>query len=967
MSQKKSTTKFEEPLKLETTILKIDVKTIGDLKTKDYDLIPFHPNMADIKDLSNNNYIFFPTFAKITMNDLKRAQIGTNYLKIFTSLDKYLKLVEYIASDERETDNTLIVDQSQAKQYAVSFLEDITGDVVEDFVTVQKDENTEEGLTDEEIITNNIGLIKGIFFPKGGRFYVLGHEYVIGKSKYIPPFISSSDLNQKLREKKHIVPLNYTITVDLELLDATNNPNSGDFGRLSCKAKKINIKNDMVDIFGTEFKFLKEEKKAILPSLLKASPEITERGYGKLQKEWEERNKYVKPPETEAERLALEKSWTPLQRKMAQLDKVQQDFNKIPQLWVKDRTELDKKYTDFSTAIEKYKKEITVIKDANKDDNESSFVKDLIQTVVDKMVIATKNLLVDVDKVQTFTLDISEMKNTNFANLILKTPELMKQIEDKREEYKKSNYSGLDTDRLKDLALQMVLLKKLDELIAKVVKEKDISKTDTDIAAFKKLETEIINAKYVDPFLDDFKKTQKDVNYLTEQEKKLDEEIKKNGEDARNIYKKDELAKMRAKLFKKQVDFQKMEATFGKNGEKLVNDVWEKSLTKMNNFKSTVENEKKLEETKIEYETVNKELKDKFDEIKKLKELFLIVSSFAGEDKELTKDEKEKFDKKDKPVENYSDLKKNIDSMEEEYLEIAKKLGVEKKIQAKMTLLNYDAERLKTIKKAKEEERKKKDDELENKYKSKQKILDLYISSAGVSIKPIPPEEQKRIDELTTEQIPLRFDSNRLKITVDRINKKRMLYEKLIEDLKKTKTEDDYKTKLDNFEKKLAALTTYSKGIEDDLPDKKYTDDKKKEEILANIKLEEIGKLKEDSNSNTGKKATDTVAINAKTIEDPEYKERIVNKLTELEKQEYEKTYDKTIKEIENADKDNKPYVKKAEEAVTTNITGGRRRHNTRRHKRTKPKKTIRKNMKKNKKRRTYKRRKMAKKTIRRR
>ena len=59
MSQKKSTTKFEEPLKLETTILKIDVKTIGDLKTKDYDLIPFHPNMADIKDLSNNNYIFF--------------------------------------------------------------------------------------------------------------------------------------------------------------------------------------------------------------------------------------------------------------------------------------------------------------------------------------------------------------------------------------------------------------------------------------------------------------------------------------------------------------------------------------------------------------------------------------------------------------------------------------------------------------------------------------------------------------------------------------------------------------------------------------------------------------------------------------------------------------------------------------------------------------------------------------------
>ena len=46
-----------EPIKLDTTILKIDIKTNGDLITKEYDLIPFHPNMSDMKDLSNNNYI----------------------------------------------------------------------------------------------------------------------------------------------------------------------------------------------------------------------------------------------------------------------------------------------------------------------------------------------------------------------------------------------------------------------------------------------------------------------------------------------------------------------------------------------------------------------------------------------------------------------------------------------------------------------------------------------------------------------------------------------------------------------------------------------------------------------------------------------------------------------------------------------------------------------------------------------
>jgi hypothetical protein len=128
--------------------------------------------MSDIKDLSNNNYIFFPTFSKITMMDLKRAKVGTNYSKVFTSLERYLKLIKYIASDQRETDNTLLVDQSKAKQYALSILEDITGDVVNDFVSVQKEENSDEGLTEEEIITNNIGLIKQIFFPTKGRFYI---------------------------------------------------------------------------------------------------------------------------------------------------------------------------------------------------------------------------------------------------------------------------------------------------------------------------------------------------------------------------------------------------------------------------------------------------------------------------------------------------------------------------------------------------------------------------------------------------------------------------------------------------------------------------------------------------------------------------------------------------------------------------------------------------------------------------
>ena len=98
MSSSKSSKDTFEPLKVEATLLKIELKTFGDIVTKEYDLIPFHPNMADMKDLSNNNYILFPSFVKITMNDLKNSNAvgnGQDYKKIFTNLEKFINLIKY--------------------------------------------------------------------------------------------------------------------------------------------------------------------------------------------------------------------------------------------------------------------------------------------------------------------------------------------------------------------------------------------------------------------------------------------------------------------------------------------------------------------------------------------------------------------------------------------------------------------------------------------------------------------------------------------------------------------------------------------------------------------------------------------------------------------------------------------------------------------------------------------------------
>ena len=149
MSSKNKKDIFEQPISVETTILKIDIKTTGDLITKQYDLIPFHPNMSDLKDLSNNNFIFFPSFVKITMKDLEKAGVGNDYQKAFMNLNTYVKLIKYVTGPDKEQDNTLIIDKQQVKNYAVSLAQNAISDFiageVNDVITIQKtDPLTEE-------------------------------------------------------------------------------------------------------------------------------------------------------------------------------------------------------------------------------------------------------------------------------------------------------------------------------------------------------------------------------------------------------------------------------------------------------------------------------------------------------------------------------------------------------------------------------------------------------------------------------------------------------------------------------------------------------------------------------------------------------------------------------------------------------------------------------------------------------
>ena len=694
MSSSKSSKDTFEPLKVETTLLKIELKTFGDIVTKEYDLIPFHPNMADMKDLSNNNYILFPSFVKITMKDLKDSGAlgnGQDYKKIFTNLEKFINLIKYVTRQNKENeeeDFTLLVDQSQYKNYAMSFVKDFTSDITSDFRTVQK----YEPLTEVEIVTNNIGLIKNLFFPEKGRFYILGHDYIINKSQYIPPYKASMDINRALEDKKKI-PLHYDITIELQLLDATNNPNVGDFSRLSCKAKKVSITNDIHEMFYTKVNG-KELPRAVLPSL--TIPTTTsKRGFGKLQLEWEERNKFVKQALTEKERQEQENKKTSLQKKMDKFEKKQKEYNKIPPLWIKETKAINDKYNVFEKDAKGFQEEY---KDLSNNSFSLSEINGKIKDAIDLLI----------DSARTTNPEIST--------------------------------SPADIDALTSKI-------KSDTAII-VNNEPFLQKLKAD-------EIKPINAKYVAPFLVDMEEKKKDIDALQQEYDSAKAQVVKDTGTANAQSSQQELFKVQNKLVKVKTDYTILQGKLGEkgDGQKLV-EGWIATLKDMDSFKETVNNEKTSSEKKIVNESVNIELKKKMEEINKLKKTLYLAKFKEGNLTEVTKSERDKFEKEPTPIDSAEILKSNLKLLEDDYLDIANKISTSNKVQGIITLLTADLNRIKDLKNAKDFEKKTIDSKLQ---KISKEIGDLSRSEALADANKIRidtlKKEQKKYNEMLTPRV----------------------------------------------------------------------------------------------------------------------------------------------------------------------------------------------------------------------
>ena len=823
MSSKTSKDKFDQII-IETTQLKINIKTTGDLTTKEYDLLPFHPNMADLRDLSNNSYLLFPSFVKITMKDLKKAGVGDDYPKVFLNLEKYIKLIKYVTSPEREQDYTLFIDRSQVTNYATAFaqnsLTDLLSDEASDIISIQK----YEPLTEEEMIINNIELIKRLFLPVKSHFFILGNDYVIGKSKYVPPFKASSEINTKLDTTKKI-PLAYTVKFELQLLDAANNPDAGDFMKMSCKGKKNSIAKDAMDIFGTNFGYV-PEKKAPIQSILNTSEVTKKRQFGKLQKEWEERNKYVKAPANERERLEQESKWTTLQKKMAQYDKYQEVYNKIPPAWIKERADLKTKYTDFKKKMVKFWQDIADIKKSNP--NDDSVRRDMIDDVKKKIRQAAAQLLLNIKdftietKLNQFIVDL-ETATANVENVI-----------EESEFYKKA---------------------KMDE-------------------------EKMINDRYVKPILEaaDVEGKKKDLEALERQEDDVKKRLDPNdpyGNKSAQV----ELAKVQGEIRTKKAELETLEKKYGKDGSELIK-TWVASQEQLDKLGKTIEDDKTIEEKKIKVESVNKELDKKLEEIVKLKKDLMLAKFFAGQYDDLDKEKFESKAAKERPLESVETLQANLDLAKDQYLVIAAKFSDFNKLQAKITLLNSDLTDLKELKEAKNKGKKKVENEIKTKSDAKLNIARIVKEgNRAKTANEIKEEEGYNKDiDLLQKEIAEKYTS-----ILDKTELKIKLYNAYIDFLKdKGQNEPNINTLLFEKEKKFSDKDTgLLKQLDDLIKNRMAEKDKPENDIKPLTKtIEDLDNEIKELDKTTPK---DEAKIKAKKLEMENKKKELATINTNLE------------------------------------------------------------------------------------
>ena len=195
--------------------LKINIETRGEHTTKLGEPIHYNVAMSD-PNLQSSDILYLPPTLSVTKKSIRNAKVGTDDKKIFTNPGNLDKVLKYIIS--------------------------------KGFQKTSAKKAKEKG-----IVLNNIKLLKSIYFPSRGKFFIDGKAYLINKSEVVKNSIKEKNINPTTG-----IPGKYDVTIKLSLLDARKKPGRLDFQRLSCKDKAEKIDNLAKELLGVSFGLYKD-------------------------------------------------------------------------------------------------------------------------------------------------------------------------------------------------------------------------------------------------------------------------------------------------------------------------------------------------------------------------------------------------------------------------------------------------------------------------------------------------------------------------------------------------------------------------------------------------------------------------------------------------------------------------------------------------------------------------------------
>ena len=318
-----------------------------------------------------------------------------------------------------------------------------------------------------------------------------------------------------------------------------------------------------------------------------------------------------------------------------------------------------------------------------------------------------------------------------------------------------------------------------------------------------KEEEKLINNKYTKDIVDDMKNKKEILDNLIKEKNDL---LSVLGSMAPNDYnlsdKKKDLAELQSKILKKQTEYDLLKGNYGENGEKIIEN-WNKMQSKMSNVLNDIKGEKEKDTIKVERDSIKVELKEKFDEILKMKKEILIAKYYSGDYDELTKNEKESFKKEDRPYDDLETLESKLKELEEEYLIISNKLGILSKIQGRINLLTNDSDRFKFLRDAKKTEKGSLDTAISSIVRQIYDLSRTTSSSSSVT-------SEKRKQDLEKEQITNQEAIDKLTPIIDKNEKYMKFYNEYINDhLKKINEKyKDIKELYDEEEKYFTYIKT---------------------------------------------------------------------------------------------------------------------------------------------------------------